>query len=733
MPGLDDIINDKKPLPLFRRDLEKYEGPDNQDGSPTFNLLDPIRARYFKISWEESLIMQFAKPGITIPELLEQIHASTPLRLTKEDIRDFYIDALRQSLLVLPQSSESLTREAKLRTPGWFKWLLFHYLYFRVPLINPDKFLQKTLHYVSPLFSKPAIILYICAGLAGLVLLISQFDIYIHTFTYFFNWQGAVIYAIAIICVKLIHEFSHAYVAKKMNVRVPTMGVALIVLWPVLYTDVTDGWKLASRRKRIAISIAGIAAELVVAGLCTIGWAFSEPGLTQSIFFVISSVTWVSTLVINLNPAVRFDGYYILSDLWKIDNLQLRSFDYTRWLFRKVFFGFDLPSPEEDLPKKDKALLVVYCCYTWVYRIFLYIGIALFVYYQFTKVLGIFLFLMEVGVFILWPISSEIYELGKMRKHFSMNTRTIATLTVVALALLWFILPWPRQESFVALTAPIEEQTIYMPENGLIQQVNVKRGQQLQKGDVLAQVVSPGLNEKIIAKQADEKVAEAQVEDFSHGEAERPYIAEKKAELATIREELGSLLAKRDSMRLKAELSGTLFDWGELIKQGVFLEKDTPLGKIADTKVLKVVCFVPEDLLDTIHVGQKAEFILDSTHDKFSGVISSIEPSRTTNLRYPQLASINGGDLAVAESYIERGFRGTEKPGNKYRSAPYALIDAYYEVTIMLNGKSEKDQQRIDELRFGMKGEVQVRGPWRSKLVQLLQRITTIFWRESGL
>ena len=227
------------------------------------------------------------------------------------------------------------------------------------------------------------------------------------TFTYFFNLEGAFIYAIAIIIVKIIHEFAHAYTAKYYKLYVPTMGIAMIVLWPVLYTDVTEGWKLQKRSQRLAISFAGIAAETIVAGISTFFWGISEPGLFQSVCFVIASVTWISTLVINLNPAMRFDGYYIMCDLTGIDNLQLRAFNYTRWQLRKWLLGLDVPCPEDLVTPQRKYGMIIYTIYTWIYRLFLYTAIAVFVYYKFTKALGVFLFLVEIIVFLMLPFFSE--------------------------------------------------------------------------------------------------------------------------------------------------------------------------------------------------------------------------------------------------------------------------------------------------------------------------------------
>ena len=89
------------------------------------------------------------------------------------------------------------------------------------------------------------------------------------TFQHFFSAEGAAAFAVTLSLVKVVHELGHAYVAKSFGCRIPTMGVALLVMLPVLYTDVGDSWRLPSRRQRLAIGVAGVAAEL--------GLALAEP------------------------------------------------------------------------------------------------------------------------------------------------------------------------------------------------------------------------------------------------------------------------------------------------------------------------------------------------------------------------------------------------------------------------------------------------------------------------
>ncbi|MEM1282548.1 MAG: HlyD family efflux transporter periplasmic adaptor subunit [Chlamydiota bacterium] len=706
-----EFITDDKPLPLFRKDLELYDGPEESDGSPTFNLYDPAIAKYYKINWAESLVIECHKPGMTLVELTEEINTRTTLNVTKEEVKLFFIDAFGHDLLAVMKAPDYYYEVYKNKNYNVFKWLLFNYLYIRIPLFNPDKFLGQTIKYVRPLASKLAFIIYITLSLIGVTLLFTRFGEFINTFTYFFNFQGIVFYAVTISCIKVIHELAHAYTAKNYDVYVPSMGVALIVLWPVLYTDVTDSWKLKKRGERLIISSSGIISELIIAGLASICWYYSPEGFLKSIFFVISSITWVSTLLINLNPAIKFDGYYILSDLWGIDNLQTRAFAVTTWKIRSALLGLKTPCPEQRLSKKRMWGMVVYSIYTWIYRIFLYTAIALFVYFQFTKALGVLLFFMEIVIFIIWPLVNEINAISQMRSQLKLNPRMMLTLTVVFLFLGWFVLPLPHTETFSGVSNPIEKQVIYVPSDSIIKSVDVERGDWVVKGQPIVQLVSPSIETSVKLLEFEKDIIEKQIYLLGFFDQDRPYIPEKRAELQSNSEKFYGLMSKRDELNIRATINGEVYMLDDYLHSGMAISQDTVIGKIADPSKIEVVAFIPESELNVVKVGQEAKFRVPGTNDLFSGKILNIHTLRAQTLRHFPLSSLYAGELAVTKDKDTGAMK---------------MVDSYYIATVEID-KGE------GQLRFGQTGTVEVQGPWRSKFLTLMKKILSVFWRESGV
>lgn len=702
----------KKPeyLPLFRKDLVMHKGPDDADGSPTYALYDPVKAQYFKVGWAEYLIYESLRPHMTPKELIEIVEGKAPLHISIDEIKEFFEEAMKQGLLIKRYSSEEIIKQADSKKTTWLTWLLHHYLYIRIPLYDPDEFLTRTMDYVRPFFSQTAMLIYFLLSVTGLILILGRLEEFLHTFTYFFNFQGFLAYAVAITAIKVLHELGHAYTAKYYGVHVPTIGVALIVLWPVLYTDITDGWKLSDRRERLNISMAGVVVETVLGGLATLGWAFTSPGLLQSVFFIIASVSWISTLLVNLNPALRFDGYYVLCDLWGVDNLQSRAFACTRWKLREQFLGVNMAPPESMVSGRLSGY-ILYSIYTWIYRLVLYIGVAVFVYYHFGKALGIFLFFLELIVFILWPIESELEYLYKIRSQLTWNKRSIATTIFVTLVAAWFFLPFPHTILFHGVVSSAGAQTVYIPEDGIIKEIQVKEGDSVERGQTLMTMKSMDLNIKL--KQALLERSETEQRLFAAQKTNESNVVIRSLE-AQIEASTANVNRIRNSlqyMNILADLSGTVFLWDRNLKAGEFVAKDYVVGKIANFESLEVEGFIPETDVESLQIGHTVVFNPVGHTEDITGKVVRIVPIKDRVLFYPQLASVNQGPLPVSvDSATKKAF----------------LVESFYLVVIKLDATDEN-------IGIGQTGTIEYRGPWSSLFRKVVRNIVALFRQEGNV
>jgi len=699
------------PLPVLRPDLEFYRGQAETDGSPTWTVHDPLTGVYRKFGWAESLILQHLRGRQTFGSLLQKLTRFTTLALEPGEILRFCEEAEREHLTVASAVGQtaSLRAQAEAGRVHPLKWILLHYLYIRIPLLHPDRFLTRTLPAVRWLASRTAFAVYVTVFMAGLFLLLQHWAAYLRTFPYFFSIEGACLYGLALILLKAIHEFSHAYTAKALGVRVPTMGIAFMVLCPVAFCEVTDSWKLPRRSQRFRISAAGICAELVIAGIALFLWGITSPGPLQSTFFVLSSATLLSTLLVNLNPAMRFDGYYILGDLWGIDNLRERSFAFTRWALRKWFLGLTIASPEAGLPRRHALGLILYALYACAYRIVLYLGIAVLVYYKFTKVLGAVLFAFEIYWFLWRPLAMEAQALIRLRQQLHLNARLVATLALLGSLVLWVALPLRRPLAIPAVVVAEASQTLYAPADGTVASLHLARGLEVHAGDEMLTLHSEDLD-------ASTAILELEIKNLDHeflrlrvDEKARSLLTQKQEEIQQARARLLALRERAHRNVIRSEIDGVVYACDEALRPGIPLARGTVLGRIVRPDARALTAFLPEDHLQGLQPGMTVRFLGRDARSPIPCTVKDILPLREETAPREALTSLRHSDLPMVETADGR----------------ISLVGSFYEVRLELPAGPSG-------LRPGQTGHVWMKTTPRSRLLDALRYAWRVLVRESG-
>lgn len=235
------------------------------------------------------------RDGVTYVEFSDIVARDFGHRISVGDIEQFVRFVSDNSLTVEPVSGgwKHYAGVADRGKHGWLMWMVHNYLYIKLPLVRPEPFLKRALPLVEPLYTRTFALMIACIGLTGLYLASRQWDAFYVTFQHFFSWQGATTYAVALALIKSAHELGHAFTAARLGCRVPSMGVCFLVMFPVLYTDVTDAWRLRNRHERLAIGAAGVLVELSIACVATLAWSFLPEGIFKSLAFSLATVGWV--------------------------------------------------------------------------------------------------------------------------------------------------------------------------------------------------------------------------------------------------------------------------------------------------------------------------------------------------------------------------------------------------------------------------------------------------------
>ncbi|MBV7576754.1 biotin/lipoyl-binding protein [Pseudomonas sp. PDM32] len=640
-------------LPGLRADLQLSPAAPALDGAPCWTLADPVRGRYFKLGTTAMRLLRHW--SLDEPEqVLQAANREPGLALGAADLEQLLVFLRSHDLITAldPQQRASYSLKAAAQRQSLWQLLLHQYLFFRIPLWRPERFLNRAWPWLERF--GPRALRYGLPTVLGLgVFLVSRdWQRFIATFPHLFSLGGALAFGVALFFAKLCHEFGHAFMAKRAGCRVQSMGVAFMVLLPMFYTDVSDAWRVNDRKARLLIGAGGVLAELLLACMALLAWSLLSDGPARTAAFMLASATWITTLVVNLNPFMRFDGYFLLSDFWQVDNLQGRAFALCRWRLREFLFGYGATAPEPWSPTMQRRLLI-WGYGSWLWRAALFFGIALAVYHLFFKVLGIFLMLVELVWFIFLPIMSEWRQWWSRREQAHGPRVLLSSLAVLGLLLL-LILPWRSAVEVPAMLEAGRVSTLHAPVAARIKAVNVQDGQAVAQGDVLIELESPDLDSRQAIARREIEIQQLQMRrqaGRSETASDAGIVEQRLAEAVS---EYRGLAAQRERLLLRAPHAGTVRDLLPQWAVGRWLSTREPLARVVERGV-RLRGYLAEAELWRVAPGATGRFIADDPmHPAIAVQLSEIDTNGAAFVDQEALTSDHHGPIAVRRDQSQR-------------------------------------------------------------------------------
>ncbi len=707
---LEGRAGDDLPLPAMRQDLEVIDGWPTHGGAPTWMLFDPLRNRYFRIDqFAFQLLSQWA--GSTVGAIKEAVERNWHRSVDDKEVSDLIAFLFVNQLTVDPPRDgyRAFAAQEAARHRGVLHRMLHGYLFFKLPLVRPDRFLAAAYPLVAPLMSRKAALFFIFAGLVSLYLVSRQWDAFQGHLQSSFSLRGLIYYVVGLIFVKMVHELGHAFMAKGYGLKVPVIGLAFLVLMPILFTDTSNAWRLRSRRQRLMIDGAGIMSELVLAVMATLLWVFLPDGPLRDVAFSIAAVSWVLSLLVNLNPFMRFDGYYILSDMLGFENLQERGFAMARWKLRETLFGLGVPKPELLSPRLELSV-ILHAWGTWIYRFALFVGIALLVYSFFVKVVAIFLFIVEIVWFIGLPIYREIKVWWTMRASIIATRRFCVTFGLFLIGLGAACLPLSSKVVVPALMHSAQEVTVYPPGAAWLEKIHVRSGDHVAKGDVLAVFSSDKLELEQTLELKRIALLERRIArgtaDARDGALRRVLISQ----LQTARGKLDGLKKQSAELILVAPQAGEILDFDPQVHHGRMLARSHALLKIRGEGGAALSGLVREDDVERLAVPAAGMFIPDDPGlAKIDVTLQSLAATAVAQLPDPELAEIYGGSA----------------PAKKGSRGELIAMGSFYPVVL-------SPDQPVSVTGQTLRGVVHLTGERRSFAGRIARRVAGVLIRESG-
>ncbi len=688
----DTLISaEARQLALCRRRDVTCERQTYQ-GEISWVVKDPISLRYYRLKEEQYALWDMLDGQVTLEQLKDELQRRFPqLRVTYSRIQSLLWMLHRSGLLIsksIGQGQQLWERDQKERAGRFYaRWLSI--LWIRLPGVDPDRFLARLYPFLRWLY-QPAVVtgslLLMISALLLVTVQFQEFSTRLPAFHEFFAARNIAWLMVTLALTKVLHELGHGLTCKHFGGECHQMGIMFLVFTPCLYCDTSDAWMLPSKWHRAAIDTAGMYVELILASIATWIWWYSEPGLLHYLCLSTMFVCSVSALLFNANPLLRYDGYYILSDLVEVPNLAHRSRTALLGILRSLCLG--LPwDKESTLPPRQRGLFAAYAlasvCYRWMVLILiLWFLSTVFAPYGLEPIghLAIAVTLIGSVVLPLWKSLRYLAAPGRMRQV--KKPRLFATsLVVTACVILACFTPLPHRVMAPVTVEPHNAERVYVNVAGTLSTIDVIPGDAVAERQTLASLSSPELELKITELQGQRARLARRLTNLRRQQGQNPRtvqaIPQTQEAFDNLEERLRRLVADRDRLQLVSQTTGVVMppeerlpestSAGDLLpwsgtplqkwNQGCRLETGTLFCLVGDPTKMEGVLIIDQTDIGFIRSGQSVDIQLD----EYPGHVwaGTIEEIAQVDLQVaPRHASGKaGGDLNT-----QTDERGMERP-----------------------------------------------------------------------
>jgi putative peptide zinc metalloprotease protein len=460
----------------------------------------------------------------------------------------------------------------------------------RIPLVDPGRFLDRFVPLWQAVWGLPGALLWLAVVLPALVLLPQHWsDLSSNLSDRVLAVDNLLLIAVIFPLIKALHELGHATATRATGGEVHDMGLMLLVLMPIPYVDASSATVLRSRWRRALIGAAGMVVELFIAALAFYLWLAVEPGLVRAVCFNVMLVAGVSTIVFNGNPLLRYDAYYILSDLAELPNLGQRSTRYWGYLFER-YVARVRSAVSQARTASERAWFFGYGGLSFAYRLFVTYAIAMFIATQFFfvgVVLAIWVTLAMLGM----PLVTAVKQLRSRPSLRERRLRIIggAAAAAAVLGLLAVFVPLPQRAQAEGVVWLPDRAVLRAGVAGFVGRVEAAPGAVVQAGQTLVSRFDPTLD-------AEQRTLTARVEELDaryrlEFVADRNQAEMVREQLVAERAALAQAQARTAALPLTAAVDGHLVLAAPADLPGRWHRKGEVMGYVlgADAPIVRVV------------------------------------------------------------------------------------------------------------------------------------------------
>jgi putative peptide zinc metalloprotease protein len=523
----------------------------------------------------------------------------------------------------------------------------------RVPLVDPERFLARTLPLVRPLLGWGGAVLWLAVVLPALVLAGLHWDALTdNLLDRVITPANLAVVWLVFPLLKGLHELGHGYAAKAFGGEVHDMGIMFLIFTPVPYVDASSSWAFRSKVQRAGVAAGGMIVELFIAALALYVWVGAEPGIVRAIAYNTLIIGGVTTLFFNANPLLRFDGYYIFSDWLEIPNLRGRANKYFGWLVERYLFGNRDAEAQPTAPG-EPGWFVFYSVSAFLYRMLIVVAILSWVLDQFFfigVVLGAFAAFGWLGM----PLYKGLKQLFAGTSLRRVRGRALGVVGggIAVLVVLLSLVPMPLRTIAEGVVWIPEEAFVRPESEGFIDRVASAPGARIEPGDLLFALRNPELGAEV--QRLDGRVRELEARYAAQRGEDLVEAEMTNEELQYVRSRLERAREKAADLEIRSAVAGRFVLPRDRDLPGRFVSQGEVLGYVVDLETIRVRAVVSQDDLDLV------AHQLEGVEVRMAERLAVTEPARVKRIvpaasdRLPSIALGSEGGGAVASDPRER-------------------------------------------------------------------------------
>ncbi len=526
------------------------------------------------------------------------------------------------------------------------RWLELNPLAVRVRVFNPARLLEVFEPWLPRLFQPLTFVIWLAVVVPALLAAVQYWpELLAYGKSHIDSPRYLLIAWVVYPLIKALHELAHALAVRRWGGAVHDAGFTLFVLVPAPYVDAAAAAGFRQRHQRAIVSGVGIMVELFIAALALWLWINVQPGWLRDIAFVAMLIGAVSTVLLNGNPLLRFDGYHLMCDVFDVPNLDARSRAWWRQQVQSRVFGIDAPAP--PLAAGEGKWMLLYAPLALVYRV--YIGMLMALWVGVKSVLaGLVVAVGVILMLIVVPLAGFVRGVTHSA-HGAQHSRALRLMWSAAAVLLALIalLPLPYGTVAQAVVWLPEQAEVRAETEGFVRELRVRDGEVVKPGQILAVLDDPVL----LARQAEarSRLLALRVQYFNAMQADRLQAQNYAQALAHAETEFNHEAERAAQLEIRSRAAGRMVLPRAVDVPGQFLKKGQALGYVfAPGEMIVRAAVADEDAALLRQRARGASVWLDERPGHaLRGEVRRDVPAAGFKLPSAALADVNGGSLAT--------------------------------------------------------------------------------------